>query len=160
LRVVSVHNAARKAPVIAAVIATAALVFACGGPPGTPEQALSDWLTRAELAAEEKNRAALTGMISGAYADARGNDRAAIDRLLRLYFLRQREVALLTRIDDIRLQGSSAAFMTVSVGMAGTNSGTFGLTADAYRFEFELEADGDEWLLIGARWGEIGRELR
>lgn len=133
---------------------------ACGGPAGTPEEALAAWLHAAEVAAESKQRATLVNLISPAYTDARGNDRDAIDRRLRLYFLRQNEIALLTRIEDIAISGGSAAVMTVTAAMAGTNSGTFGLSADAWRFELELEADDDEWLLIGARWGELGQELR
>lgn len=139
---------------------TAILLIACGKGAGAPEAELRDWLERAEAAAEAKDRPALTGMISAAYADARGNDREALDRLFRLYFLRTQRVALLTDVNDIAVSGGTAATMTVTAGMAGTTGGTFGLDADAYRFELELESDGDEWLLIGARWGELGEELR
>lgn len=136
------------------------LLFACGGAGDTPEAELREWLERAEAAAEAKDRPALTDMISGAYADTRGNDRDALDRLFRLYFLRTQRVALLTDINEIAVSGGTAATMTVTVGMAGTTGGTFGIDADAYRFELELESDGDEWLLIGARWAELGEELR
>lgn len=136
------------------------LLPACGGSDDAPEAALRAWVERAETAAEAKDRPALTDMISSAYADARDNDREALDRLFRLYFLRTRSVALLTDIENIAVSGGSAATMTVTAGMAGTTGGTFGLNADAYRFELELESDGDEWLLIGARWGELGEELR
>ena len=48
----------------------------------------------------------------------------------------------------------------MTVGMAGTNDSVMGLSADAYRFELELEKDADEWQLISARWGELGEEMR
>lgn len=137
-----------------------ASLFACGGSAGTPEAELRDWLGRAEEAAEAKDPSRLTDMVSAAYADTRGNDREALDRLFRLYFLRTQRVALLTDVDEIAVTGGTAATMTVTAGMAGTTGGTFGLDADAYRFELELESDGDQWLLIGARWGELGDELR
>ena len=44
--------------------------------------------------------------------------------------------------------------------VAGTHDGVMGFSADAYRFEFELEKDSDEWQLIAARWGELGDELQ
>jgi hypothetical protein len=34
------------------------------------------------------------------------------------------------------------------------------LSADAYRFELELEKQDEGWRLIGARWGEVGQPLR
>jgi hypothetical protein len=48
----------------------------------------------------------------------------------------------------------------LTVGMAGLNNSALGVSADAYNFELELQVDDDEWLLIGARWGELGEKLR
>jgi hypothetical protein len=146
-------------PALIAALACA-LPVACGGPAGSPQDALRDWLAGAEAAAEAKDRDALVGLISPAYVDARGHDRDAIDRMFRVYFLRQRDVGLLTDIKEIALSGDSAATMTVTVGMAGTNSGTLGFSASAYRFELDLEVHDDEWMLIGARWGEMGQSIR
>ena len=135
------------------------LAGGCGGDPGSPEEALRAWVERGEIAAEEKDRGALLDMISVDYADGRGNNLDGIGDLLRIYFFRQQKIALLTSIDDIALSGETAAIVNLTVGMAGTNSGALGLSADAYRFELELEKNDDEWLLIGARWGELGGEL-
>ena len=44
--------------------------------------------------------------------------------------------------------------------MASTNGNRLGFSADAYRFEMELERDGDDWLLISARWGGLGEPVR
>lgn len=136
-----------------------AMAAACGAPDGSPEQELREWVARGEAAAEERDRRSLLQMISGRYADARGNDHQRIGDLLRVYFLRQQSIALLTSIDDISINGDTAALITLTVGMAGTNGGATGFRADAYRFELELEKPGDEWLLIGARWGELGDDL-
>ena len=62
---------------------------------------------------------------------------------------------MLTKIDNIEMMGDTAAMVDVTVGMAGTNNDVLGLSADAYRFEFELEKPDDEWVLIGARWGDL-----
>jgi len=135
-------------------------VAACSGPATGPEEQLRAWVKHGHEAALQKDRRALVEMISPAYSDSRGNSRKDIENLFRIYFLRQQRVALLTRVIDIRVFEASAAELILEVGMAGTNDGVLGLSADAYRFEMELENDGGDWLLISARWGEIGRELR
>ncbi len=132
---------------------------ACGGPAEGPEQALRSWVSRGQELAEAKDRRALVDMISPTYTDPRGNSRDDIENRFRIYFLRQHKVALITRIEELNVYGDSAAELVLTVGMAGTNDGTFGFSADAYRFELQFELDDDEWLLTSARWGELGGDL-
>ena len=133
--------------------------MACSDPPVGPEQALRAWVSQGHELAEAKDRRALVDMISPAYSDSRGNSRDDIENLFRLYFLRQHKVALITRIEELNIYADSAAKLVLAVGMAGTNDGTFGFSADAFRFEMEFERDDDEWLLMSARWGELGGDL-
>lgn len=135
------------------------LLAACGGPESAPEEELRAWVAEGIDAAGNKERRKLVGMISSAYKDARGNERSDIEDTLRVYFLRQHKIALLSNIEEITIYDDTAAKIVLQVGMAGTNDGVLGFSADAYRFELELEKDGDEWLLIAARWGELGDEL-
>jgi hypothetical protein len=130
-----------------------------GGPEAGPEEAVRAWVDAAEAIAEDKDRRGLLAMISENYADSRGNDYVQINSLFRFYFLRQKSVVLFTSIDDIVVMGDTAAKVTLTVGMAGTDSSALGVRADAYKFELELENTDDDWLLIGARWGEIGSDL-
>ena len=132
---------------------------ACGGPEAGPEEQLRQWVDRGEEAAEAKQRRELIDMISPAYMDTRGSDRSDIESILRVYFFRQNNITLLTKIEDIRVYGDSAAEVELTVGMAGQNDALLGFSADAYRFQLELEREGDDWLLISARWGELGEEL-
>lgn len=136
------------------------MLAGCGAPSTGPEEAVRAWVARGVELAEEKDRRGLVAMISPGYVDARGNDRDAIEDMFRFYFLRAERIALLTRIEALNVIGDSAAELTLAVGMAGTDIGVLGFSADAYRFEMELERDGDDWLLIGARWAELGEELR
>lgn len=135
------------------------VLAACGGPGTAPEEELRAWVAEGIEAAGNKERRRLVGMISSAYADARGNERADIENLLRVYFLRQHRIGLLSNIEEITVYDDTAAKIILTVGMAGTNDGVLGFSADAYRFALELEKDTDEWLLISARWGELGDEL-
>lgn len=140
---------------------TILILSACGGDADDdPEAELRNWVARGELAAEEKDRSDLLALIAESYADSRGNDRDGIGDILRVYFFRQKSIALLTTIDEITFYDETAAMVNVTVGMAGTNNSALGFRADAYRFELELQKPDDEWQLIGARWGELGGELR
>jgi predicted small lipoprotein YifL len=131
----------------------------CGGPSEGPEAALRAWVSQGHERAEEKDRRGLVDMISPDYVDARGNSRDDISDLFRIYFLRTHTVALITRIDELNVYGDDAGEVVLTVGMAGTNDGTFGFSADAYKFEMEFEREGDDWLLTSARWGELGGDL-
>ncbi len=140
-------------------ILAAVLLAGCGGPESSPEEQLRAWVKQGAAAAETKDRGALMDMVSSSYADSRGNARGDLDNLLRFYFLRQEKVAFITRIDELTLHGDSAADLVLQVGMAGTNDNALGFSADAYRIEMELERQGDDWLLIAARWGGLGDEV-
>lgn len=142
------------------IISACLWLMACDSSATGPEQVLRQWVTDAELAVEEKDRRDILDMISENYSDARGNNHDSIDDLLRFYFLRQKTVSLATKIDEITVSGGTAADILLTVGMAGTNDKALGLSADAYKFHFELENDGDNWLLIGARWAELGNNPR
>ncbi len=132
---------------------------ACGGPASSSEEQLRAWLAEGEQAAEARDRGALMDMVSSSYTDVKGNDKQAIGNMLRYIFLRQNQVALITRIESLNVYDDTAAEVTMTVGMAGSNEGRLGFSADAYRFVFELELDGDEWQLISARWGALGESL-
>lgn len=140
-------------------ILLALLLVGCGGPESSPEESVRAWVKQGAEAAERKDRGALVDMVSDSYVDARGNERNDLDNLLRFYFLRQEKVAFITRIDDLKVHDGSAADLVLQVGMAGTNDNAVGFSADAVRIEMELARDGDDWLLISARWGGLGEDV-
>ncbi|MDJ0758326.1 MAG: hypothetical protein QNJ19_02965 [Woeseiaceae bacterium] len=131
----------------------------CGGPPQDAEAEIRSWLKAGEQAAEDKDRRALMKMVAPGYTDSRGNDRRAVEGILRFYFLRQSSVALLTKVDSLEVFDGTAAEVRMTVGMAGGNDAPLGFSADAYRFALELELIDDEWQLISARWGRLGEDI-
>ena len=143
---------------LALIVVLCGALSACGDPPSSPEESIRAWVAQGQQYAEEKDRNGLVDMISPAYADARGNERNDIENMFRLYFLRQHSIELLTSVEAIEVFGETAAQLNLTVGMAGTNDGVLGFSANAYNFEMELVREGDDWLLISARWGEVGRE--
>ena len=134
-------------------------VAACGGDPESPEQAVRRWLEAGEAAAEARDRTLLLEMVSASYNDPRGNERADIDKLLRLYFLRVQDIALSVHVNEIVLHADTAASVSITVGMLGVRGRLDSLTANAYRFEFELQLEDGDWRLIAARWAPVGQPL-
>ena len=149
---------ARRARFVAAGLVFL-LTAACGGPEEGPEEAIRAWVEAGHKAAEAKDRGSLLDMISPAYTDSRGNSREDIGNMMRFYFLRQDKVVLITHVDELDVIDDSAAELVLQVGMAGSNDNALGFSADAYRFEMELVRDGDDWLLIAARWGGLGSDV-
>jgi hypothetical protein len=142
-----------------AAVALVWLLAGCG-PSTAPEEAVRMWVSDAETAVENGDRRALMAMIAESYADSRGNDKADIERIVRVWFLRNRNILLASKTDRVTIIGDTAATVLLTAGMAGTGEGILDLSADAWRFELELVSDGRDWRLIGARWGELGGELR
>lgn len=99
-------------------------------------------------------------LVSPDYADERGNDVDSINRMVVATLLRQKSISVLTKIDSIEVSAGTAAEIALTVGMAGTLSQSFGLNADAYRFELELVREEEGWQLIAARWGALGSDTR
>ena len=142
-----------------ACAAICASIAGCGSQTG-PEEAVRQWVQDTEAAVERKEWRVLEDIVADGYADARGNDKADIVQMLRVWFLRSGKVVLVSKIDEVTIMGDSAATVLLTAGMAGSSEGFFGLDADALRFQLELEASGNDWLLIGARWGKLNGELR
>lgn len=141
-------------------LALVVLQCACSAPSTGPESEIRGWLDRGVAATEAKERGELMDMISPAYADARGYNRARVGNILRVYFRRMNRIELITTVNEIAIMGDTAAEVLLTVGMAGTKDSLLGFSADAYAFSLELEKRGGDWLLISARWGELGEELR
>jgi len=110
-----------------------------------------------ESAAEQRSLGSVKELVSSDYNDEWHGDRRAALRSLLFYFQGHQSVHLLTRISDIQLdeEGKSARAI-VYVGMAGEpvvkSEALIDLNADLYRFDVDLVADGDEWLVASARW--------
>ncbi len=151
-------NAANRA--LCLVAAALLLLVGCGDPPSEPEAELRAWVEAGIASVEAKERRAVVGMVSEAYVDGRGNERSDLDAILRVYFHRMNNIKLLPKIEEITIYDDTAAQLVLTVGMAGTNDGILGFSADAYQFELEVEKYGSDWRLISARWGEMGGELR
>ncbi len=141
----------RYAPLM--IVVPFAVLAGCGRT--DPEATVRARLEAAEAAAEARDAGFFGDLIAGSYSDSRGNDRTAIMRLVRGYFLANQRVEIVSRVDDVRILGDDAAEAVVYAGIAGQRSGAErlgGIGVNLYRFDLELVSEGGEWQVIGAKW--------
>ena len=145
----------RMRAIAAVSILGAMSVLGCGA--SDPEREIRALLAEAEEAAEARDTGFFGDLLGASYQDARGNDRDEALRVIRGYFIANQRVEIVSRVDEVRLEGpqGDAAHAVVHAGMVGQRAGG-GLIpdveADLYRFELELVNDDGDWRIIGATW--------
>lgn len=135
----------------------ALLVLAgCRGERLAPEEQIRARIQQAVVAAEQKDLGTLRAIISNEYRDDQGDDRRAADNLLRLHFLRNESVYLLTRVQSITVINPERAEAIVLVAMAGvpirSEAELPGVHADLHRFEFLFVREDKTWRVQRAAW--------
>ena len=132
------------------------LLVSCSPAGDSPETQVRALLKQGETAAENKDTSALRKMISEKYSDSQGQDKRAIEAILRYYFLRNETIHLFVRIQSIAFPQPAQAQAIVLIAMAGQPiSGAQELErlrADLHRFEITLASENKEWKVIRAEW--------
>ena len=137
----------------AALMAVWTVVLAAGCTPSDPEVEIRALLSGLARAAGERDAGFFADALGDSYRDTRGNDRDEALRVLLGHFIANQRIDVVSRIDEIALQGADAARAVVHAGMVGRRAGAplvEGLDADLYRFELELVRDAGDWRIIGA----------
>jgi predicted Zn-dependent peptidase len=131
-------------------------VSACSSKQDSPEAQVRALINQAESDAEKKESGALRRLVSEKYSDSQGQDKKAIEAILRYYFLRNESIHLLTRIQQIAVPKPETAQAVVLVAMAGqpisSSEELERIRADLYRFELSLSREDGEWRVIRAEW--------
>lgn len=139
-------------------LASAFAVLATGCGADDSEARIRALIAEAEQAAEARDVGFFSGVLADRYSDAHGNDREAMLRALRGYFIANQRIEILSRVDAIVIEGDGAARAVVHAGMVGRRAGADGIDADLYRFELTLVDDGDYWRVIRADFRRAGGE--
>ncbi|MFZ9039725.1 MAG: hypothetical protein ACO3DT_16905 [Gammaproteobacteria bacterium] len=130
-------------------------LLGCSGGTNLPEDEIRNFIAGAVEAAERRSSGDLTQMIHDSYLDQRGYNKQQVRSLLRVYFLRHKNIHLFTRIGEIELLGDNQATARLHVAMAGSVisdiDAVSALRARIYGFELRLVKQ-DEWLLQHASW--------
>jgi hypothetical protein len=123
----------------------------CGA--SDPEADIRALLAAAEDAAEARDTGFFGDLLGVGYRDSRGLDRDEAIRMVRSYFIANQRIEIVSRVDEVVLEGKDAARAVVHAGMVGQRTGAAllgGVEGDLYRFELELVNDGGDWRIIGA----------
>src|SRR5262245_2670920 len=100
-------------------IASALAVLASGCQASDPEAEIRALLAAAEEAAEARDVGFFGDVLGDGYRDARGNDRDEALRMLRGYFIANQRIEIVSRVDEIVIEGGDAARAVVHAGMVG-----------------------------------------
>lgn len=146
----------------AAALLAALLLAGCREEPQSPETQVRAQIARAVAAAEARDVGTLRAMISDRYSDPGGQDKRAVEALLRLHFLRNESVHLYTRVQSVTVPQPDRATASVVVAMAGVPIASEvelpALRADLHRFDIEFALEDDTWRVRRAAWSraELG----
>ena len=146
-------------------IVVALLLPGCRGERASPEAEVRALINDAVTAAGQKHIGALKDLISENYADDQGQNKRAIENLLRLQFLRNETVHLYAHIQSVTLPQPDRAQAIVLVAMAGVPIASVQelplLRADLHRFEIDFARENKTWRVQRAAWqrAELGEFL-
>ena len=132
------------------------LLPGCRGERASPEAEVRALISGAVVAAEQKSIGVLKDSISEKYADDQGQNKRAVENLLRLHFLRNQSVHLYAHIQSVTLPQPDRAQATVLVAMAGIPIASAQelpvLRADLHRFEIDFARENKTWRVLRAAW--------
>ena len=132
------------------------LLAACQRERPAPEAQVRTLIQEAVTAAEQKRLGVLRDMISERYRDDQGQDKRAVENLLRLQFLRNESLHLFARIPSVTLAQPDLAQAIVLVAMAGVPIASAQdlatLRADLHRFEIDFVLEKKQWRVQRAVW--------
>jgi hypothetical protein len=137
-------------------LVVAMLLPGCRGEPTSPEAEVRALINSAVAAAEQKNIGMLKNLISKKYTDEQGQNKQAVEGLLRLHLLRNETVHLYAHIQSITLPQPERAQATILVAMAGVPIASAQelptLRADLHRFDINFAREGKTWRVQQAAW--------
>lgn len=132
------------------------LLLAGCGEPEPPERRVQQFVADFETMAENREWTALVDRIDGNYQDPRGNDKLKAAGILRAFFLRNKSVHILTRIDEITFPAPDLASVTVYVAMARqpfTSETAANIPrTNMHKLTLELAEDGDSFTVLSSEW--------
>lgn len=140
---------------IMVVVLLSVLLASCGGDV-TPEEEVRSFVAAGEEAVETRDVGDLKNLISENYKDEHDRTRRDIVAVAARYLYANKNIHVLTRIDELTFPAPDNASLTIFAAMTGQNvsdlDALLNMQADLYRFDVELAREGKEWKLVRANW--------
>lgn len=137
------------------MLATALLLNACADNGLSREDEVRRYIESAVEAAEARDLGAMTDLIHPRYHDQNGYNLKQISNLLRLSFISNKNIFLLTKVNQIEFLADNEALVNLHIAMAASaltdTSALSSLRARIYKFELHL-IKREEWQLQQAKW--------
>ena len=132
------------------------MITACSKETSSAEDEIRQFIDSGIAAAESRNSSELADMIRENYSDRQGHNKKQLTSLIRIYFLRNKNIYLFSKIKNIQITGNQNARVELYIAMAGKQISDITLLsnyrASIYYFELQLIKPDDEWLLEQASW--------
>lgn len=140
---------------VCALLLALFLLSACG-PGDSPEEQVRQYVATAEAAAETRNLGDLQELIAKQYQDDQGRTRGDIVAVAARYLYVNKNIHVLTRIEDVSFPAPEQARLAVYAALTGRNvsdlDALLNMQADLYRFDLELQRMDGAWQLVRADW--------
>ena len=137
------------------VILALMLLTACGKG-NSPEEQIRTFVKAGEKAVEARELGSVRKLISDQYLDQGQRTKRDIVALMARYLYVNKNIHLLTRIDQLDFPDLDRAQFHLYVAMTGQNvsdlDSLLNMQADLYRFDIELVLEEKEWKLYNADW--------
>jgi len=146
----------RRRALAAALLAAAAAGAGCRRDAKTPEEQVRATIAVAERAVTEHDLPALKRLIAADYRDRAGRDKAALESLLTVHFLRNSRIHVLVRIRELTVDPKGSASVEALVATAGQPipglEALAHVDADLLWVDLGLARRGGEWAVTHADW--------
>jgi len=140
---------------LSVVMATLVFAAACSRTE-SPEEQIRMFVKTGEEAVEARELGNVKKLISEQYLDQGQRTKRDMVALVARYLYVNKNIHLLTRIDQLNFPAPDKAQFHLYVAMTGQNvsdlDSLLNMQADLYRFDMELAREEDDWQLVRSTW--------
>lgn len=131
-------------------------LYGCGKEDASPENQVRLFVAEGEIAAEKRELKTIKKLISDSYTDDHNREKIDLVRIVAAYFLRHKNIHLLSHIGSLHFPDEGRAELTLFVAMSGQPvtdvKALFDIRADLHRFDMVLGLENSKWRLKKAAW--------
>ena len=123
--------------------------------PLSDEAQLRAILEKMELGAETRSLSDIIEHISESYKDPKGNDIKALKKLIRLQFIRNQNINIFSKINEIEVLEDAATVeisLAIASGELDLSNSANRLRADTFKFSLLFLRENDLWRLKSGTW--------
>ena len=123
--------------------------------PLSDEAQLRAILEKMELGAKTRSLSDIIEHISESYKDPKGNDIKALKKLIRLQFIRNQNINIFSKINEIEVLEDAATVeisLAIASGELDLSNSANRLRADTFKFSLLFLRENDLWRLKSGTW--------